>query len=142
MSGFVLDTSVISERLRPRPDELVALWIDSQRAGTLHLPTIVIGEVAAGIEWLAAGRRRDRLQEWLYNDLIRGFQGKILVFDEEAALAFGRLTAQARRAGCPAKVADAQIAAIAAAHGLTVATRDITDFAGFGIPLANPWQGA
>lgn len=66
MSGFVLDTNVISERLRPNPDEHVALWMDSQPSGTLYLPTIVIGEVAAGIESLAAGRRRDRLDVWLF----------------------------------------------------------------------------
>ncbi len=142
MSGFVLDTNVISERLRPNPDEHVALWMDSQPSGTLYLPTIVIGEVAAGIESLAAGRRRDRLDVWLSQDLIPSFLGKILVFDEEAALEYGALLARARAAGRPATTAVAQIAAVAAVHGLAVATRDTADFAGFGVPLVNPWQGA
>ncbi len=142
MSGFVLDTNVLSERLKPAPSEQVALWMDSQPAGTLYLPTIVIGEIAAGIEALAAGRRRARLETWLSEELVPSFRGKILVFDEQAALEFGRLKAESQRAGRPTTTADTQIAAVAAVHGLAVATRDVADFAGFGVPLVNPWQGA
>lgn len=142
MSGFVLDTNVLSERLKPAPNEQVALWMDSQPAGTLYLATIVIGEIAAGIEALAAGRRRARLEWWLSDELIPSFRGQVLLFDEPAALEFGRLKAKSQRAGRPATIADAQIAAVAAVHGLAVATRDVADFAGFSVPLVNPWEGA
>ena len=106
------------------------------------MPTIAIAEIKLGIEMLPAGRRRTSFEDWLSDLLTKVFADRILSFDTAAAWAFGQLVARARRRGQPTPVADAQIAAVATVHGLTVATRDSADFAGFGVPLVNPFEGA
>ena len=141
MNGFVLDTNVVSELERDRPTPVVDGWFSGQPEDGLFVTTVTIGEIGAGVEVLAPGRRRARLQAWL-DDLVRyRFAGRVLPYDTEAALIFGRLIARARDAGRPSGIADAQIAAIASARGLAVATRDVRDFSAFGIDLANPWDG-
>lgn len=140
MTGFLLDTNVISDTARLDPNPAVTAWLE-QRAGQLFIPTMAIAEIKLGIELLPDGRRRRAFESWFTGIVQDGFAQSILAFDTEAALTFGRMTALARRAGRPAHVVDAQIAAVAAVHGLTVATRDIADFAGFGVALVNPFEG-
>jgi len=142
LSGFLLDTNVVSELVNPQPHPGVTTWYTDRPVAALHLSTIVVAEIKAGIEGLPTGRRRRVLEAWLADLLEVSFVGRVLDFDLEAALVYGRISAAARRAGRPAHVADAQIAAVATVHGLTVATRDIIDFAGFGVPLVNPFEGA
>lgn len=142
MSGYLLDTNLISELVKPQPDASVTEWYYAQLTDDLHLSTITIGEIGAGIEQLPAGRRRRVLEAWLDDLISVSFAGRLLPFDVEAARAFGRLLGLARRAGRPAHLADAQIAAVAHVHGLTVATRDVADFAGFGVALVNPFEAA
>jgi toxin FitB len=80
------------------------------------------------------------LEGWLRGQVMNAFRGRILPFDQDAALVYGRLMAAARPHGRPARVGDAEIAAVAICHGLVVATRNSGDFAVFGVPLVDPWQ--
>lgn len=140
MRGVVLDTNVVSEARRPRPDPAVRVWVERQDAGTLYLTATVVCELAEGIERLPPGRRRQELDSWLEMLVGDEFRGRVLDLDLAAARLYGRLVAAAYAQGRPPKVGDAQIAAVAARHGLAVATRDVGDFALFGVPLIDPWS--
>ena len=131
----------MSETVEPVPSLQVQAWFAAQSINDLHLAAVVVAEVNAGIETMPMGRRRGVIERWRDELATMTSRDRILPFDLAAADPFGRLTALAQRAGRPAKFADTQVAAIAAAHGLAVATRDTADFAGFGIRLVNPWQG-
>jgi toxin FitB len=100
----------------------------------------VVGELAQGIERLPAGKRRSDLGRWLDALIAHAFVGRILVFDVEAALIYGKLVANALAQGRTPKVADAQIAAIARREGMAVATRNVADFEALRVPVVNPWE--
>jgi toxin FitB len=140
MTSIVLDTSVVSEFAKPSPSAAVTSWAAGQRFQNLYLSSVAVGEIAAGIERLPAGRRRADRERWLAELLRIQFAGRVLSFDARAALAYGKLVAASFRQGRPPDVADAQIAAVAMVHGMTVATRDIGGFEPFGVPLVNPWE--
>ncbi|MCS6780436.1 MAG: type II toxin-antitoxin system VapC family toxin [Geminicoccaceae bacterium] len=141
MSGCVLDTNLVCEPLRPRPSERVAAWFAAQDPARLFLTATVVGEIAFGIRLLPAGRRRGRLEAWLDRLVGELFADRILAYDREAALLYGALVAEARRAGRMVGTGDAQIAAVAKRHGLAVATRDVEDFETLGVAVVNPWAG-
>jgi predicted nucleic acid-binding protein len=104
------------------------------------VPTIAVAEMAFGIEKLARGRRREALREPVRR-LIIEFADRLFDFDVQAAWAYGRILADARRAGHPMAVPDAAIAAIALTNGCALATRNVRDFATAGLELVDPWQG-
>ncbi len=141
MSGFLLDTNVVSEQHRPRPSPEVAAWLDAQPAATLFVSAVSIGELDIGVALLPPGRRRRGLELWLADVAGQRFRGRVLPFDTDAARLQGDLMARARAAGHTTGFADTQIAAIAARHGLTVATRDVADFRVLGVPIFDPWNG-
>ena len=140
MTLYVLDTCLISERNRPRPDVGVAEWVNAQRLEELFLTSVVVGELAEGIERMPAGRRRNTYSQWLDRMVNVEFDGRVLAFDSAAALLYGRMVAGSYRKGRPPDIGDAQIATVAAVHGMTIATRDISGFQPFGVPLVNPWK--
>jgi len=140
LSGFLIDTNVVSESMRPEMDPRVAAWITRQLPTDIFLSTTTVAELRAGIERLPSSRKRRSLDDWCNRLVNEMFLGQVLSFDLAAALAYGEVVAKARRTGRPAHVADAQIAAVASVHGLAVATRDIADFDGFGIALVNPFK--
>lgn len=132
---IILDTNVVSELLKPRPDEAVVAWV-SQRT-ELILTAITVAEIEAGIHSLPAGKRKDELASG-FRDAISPFP--IATFDDVAAREYGRIVAIRKAAGAPIAPLDAQIAAIAAAHGAAVATRNVKDFAHLELDIINPWQ--
>ena len=95
---IVLDTNVVSEPLRARPDAAVADWLDAQAIETLYLTTVTLAELRFGVAALPAGRRRDRLGERIENDVLAAFEGRTLAFDEPASAAYAALRARARNA--------------------------------------------
>lgn len=141
MSGFLLDTNVVSEPQRPRPSANVVAWLDATDARDLYVSTISVAELGVGVALLPPGRRRRGLDLWLADLVERRFQDRILPFDTAAAQLQGDLMARAKSAGHTAGFADAQIAAIAIRHGLTVATRDVKDFSALGVTTLDPWAG-
>jgi predicted nucleic acid-binding protein len=113
MNGIVLDTNVISEPRRPEPDPKVRAWFEAQEIERLYLTATVIGELAAGVERMPKGRRRIDFERWLKALVTEDFAGRILMFDVEAALIYGKLVAGALARGRPPTIGDAQIAAVA-----------------------------
>jgi predicted nucleic acid-binding protein len=137
---IVLDTNVISEPMRARGEPAVTAWLDRQAVDTLYLTATSLSELLVGIELLPAGKRKDSLSGAL-TDLLAGlFGSRILAFDEPAAIAYATIIGRTRAAGHAISVGDGQIAAIAAVHGFTVATRDTTPFVSAGISVINPWE--
>jgi len=140
MSGIILDTNVVSEPKRPSPDPEVRAWFESQDVARLYLTTTVIGELAVGIERMPAGRRRTDFRRWLDALITEDFFGRILTFDIEAALIYGKLVADALARGRPPTVGDAQIAAVARRERMAVASRDVRDFEALDVPIIDPWH--
>lgn len=136
---ILLDTNVISEPLRPAGDAGVLAWLDAQSIETMYLSTITLAELRFGMAALPAGRRRELLQSQLEQQVLPLFAGRLLSFDEPASRAYAALRARARSAGKAIAPADGYIAAIASAHGLTVATRDHAPFEAVGLQVINPW---
>ncbi len=136
---IVLDTNVVSEPLKSRPDPVVLAWLDAQEPATLYLTTVNLAELLAGVAALPLGRRRSELALALEERVLPLFEGRILAFDKVAAQAFARVNASAQAAGKPVSFADGAIAAIAMAHDFMLATRNVRDFEGTGVKLINPW---
>ena len=138
--AFLLDTNVISETVRPRPDRTVLHWIEAQTPSDLFLAAQTIGELVRGARKVREQARRERFERWIEQDLARQFDGRILPFDASAVAVWGRLMADGDRAGHRPSAADAQIAAAAIQHDLTLVTRNVKDFRSFDIQLLDPWQ--
>ena len=135
---ILLDTNVLSELAKLRPDPRVVAWT-RRSAPALAVPTIAVAEMAYGIEKLTAGRRRDALLDALHHLGVE-FSDRLFGFNVAAAWAYGRILAAARRAGQPMAVPDAAIAAIALANACALATRNVKDFATTGLELVDPWR--
>jgi len=138
---IILDTNVVSEPLKPAPEPAVLDWLNRQAPQTLYLTTITVAELLAGIETMPVGKRRTELAAALTSRIMPLFEGRILAFDRPASESFARVNARAQAAGNPISFADGAIAAIAAAHGFMVATRNVRDFKGTGVDLLDPWAG-
>lgn len=138
---ILLDTNVLSEPLKPAPDPQVLAWLDAQVPGTLFLSSITLAELWSGVVRLPAGRRRDELSLALTQQVLPLFADRVLDFNSVAARVFADMMAAAQASGCTPSFADAAIAAIARAAGFVVASRNVTDFRGLGLPVINPWLG-
>lgn len=136
---ILLDTNVISQAMKPAPDDTVRAWLDEQAAETLYLTSVTIAELLFGIGALPAGKRKDRLTEAL-DGVMELFADRILPFDVAAARRYADLAVKARTAGKGFPTLDGYIAAIAAARGFTVATRDTSAFDAAGVAVINPWN--
>jgi toxin FitB len=136
---IVLDTNVLSELMSPSPAEAVHHWLSREAPDQTFTTTVTMAEILQGIELLPPGKRRAALSAAAQN-MFGLFAGRILSFHEDAARAFGPISVLRRRHGRPISLFDAQIAAIARAHGATLATRNVADFEGCGLRLINPWE--
>jgi predicted nucleic acid-binding protein len=137
---IVLDTNVLSELMRSQPAAAVFAWVSAQPRAALHTTSVNKAEILYGIATLPEGRRRAALAaaaEAMFND---DFAGRVLPFDEEAAVHYAEIVAERRREGRPIEAFDAQIAATARVAGAELATRNVGDFAGCGLTLVNPWE--
>jgi len=137
---IVVDTNVLSEPLKPRPDPSVLHWLDAQDPSALYLAAPVFAEVSVGVALLPAGKRKRGMEQSMQLLLSRLFEDRFLPFDRSAAITFALLVSRAAANGYAIPVADCQIAAIAAVHGFAVATRDVAPFRAAGVPVINPWQ--
>ena len=137
---IILDTNVVSEPLKPAPSQAVLDWLDRQVPETLYLTAVSLAELLAGIEALPQGRRRLELEQAITRQIMPLFEGRILSFDAKAAEAFGKVRVGAQAVGNTIGFADGAIAAIAAAQGFALATRNVRDFRGAGVGVINPWD--
>ena len=136
---ILLDTNVVSEPMRSKPDRNVLAWLDAQAMESLYLTTVSLSELLLGIASLPAGKRRKALAAALDKQIIALFAERIVPFDISAAEAYAEIVTRARRHGHSIAVADAQIAAIAASRRFSIATRYEEPFQSAGIPVINPW---
>jgi predicted nucleic acid-binding protein len=137
---IILDTNVISELLRPEPNQQVASWLSAQDSGLLFLTTISEAELRQGVAILPEGKRRSALSKAIEGILEEDFRNRILSFDRQSAISYAAIASKRRAEGRPISQFDCQIAAIARSHSASVATRNINDYQGCGISLLNPWQ--
>jgi len=137
---IVLDTNVVSEAMKPEPAVAVRDWLDAQAAETLYLSSVTVAELLFGIGALPDGRRKQMLAATL-DGMLGLFDARILPFDLDAARRYADLAVAARSAGKGFPTPDGYIAAIATAHGFTVATRDASAFKAAGVPVIDPWAG-
>lgn len=137
--NYLLDTCLISELVKKEPNPAVVGWLDTQDEHTLFLSVLNLGELQKGISKLPDGSRKNELQAWVSYDLVERFRGRILSLDEASAIYWGRLQGDAERMGDKLPVMDSLIAAIAAVHGMQVATRNIKDMERCGAQICNPW---
>ncbi len=137
--SFLLDTNVVSEWIKPQPNAGVVEWIARVDEDEVFLSVVTFAELRHGIERLATGARRRRLDVWLRKDLPSRFEGRIVGVDGAIADEWGRLVAQRENRGRPIQAMDALIAATAQVHGLTLVTRNTADFQPSVKSLLDPW---
>jgi toxin FitB len=140
VSRYLLDTNIISNVTKPVPSASLTAWMDAQVDDDLFIASLTLGEIRQGLLELPSGRRRDQLEAWFAgpDGPPALFAGRILAFDEKAALCWARLMAESKSAGRPRSALDTIIGAIAETNGCTVVTDNEKDFAG--IDTINPMR--
>jgi predicted nucleic acid-binding protein len=139
---ILLDTNVLSALMQREPDRTVVEWLDEQPSDSIWTTSITLFEVRMGLELLAKGRRRTRLELQFDRLLAEELDGRVQLFDRAAADVAGTIAASRQRAGRTVEIRDVQIAGIAGARKATLATRNTRHFEGLGIRLVDPWQAA
>ena len=135
--SYLLDTNVVSELVRVKPNNKVVKWFETVPDEALHLSVLSLGEVRKGVEKLKASRRRERLRVWLEQELVEWFGPRLLPVDHAVADRWGILFARIER---PVPAIDSLLAATALHHGLRLVTRNIEDFQVTGLEVINPWD--
>lgn len=138
----LLDTNVVSELMRESPEPAVASWVSGHPVEDLFLSSVSEAELRYGAAILPLGRRRETLFFKIEAMLRDAFDDRVLPFDSDAARTYGHIAAARHLAGRPVASADCQIAAIAAARRMRLATRNVRDFEGMGIEIVDPWAVA
>jgi hypothetical protein len=138
--NFLLDTNVVSEWTKPRPDSGVVAWLAEADEDRVFISVITLAELRYGIERMPVGARRNRLETWVSRQLPARFEARVLLIDAETADTWGHIMARGRTGGRPVGTMDAFIAATAERHHLTLVTRNVSDFEALGIRLINPWS--
>lgn len=137
---YLLDTNVLSEPAKPRPDPHVVAWLEAQSPLDLAISVLSLGEIEKGVRLLPAGPKRERLADWLAVDLPRQFLGRVLPVDHRVVPAWGRLAAEARQTRRELPVINGLLLATADAHDLVFATRNEKDCSDRGVRVHNPWK--
>jgi len=137
--NFLLDTNVISEGMKERPNSGVVKWVAEADEDRLFISVVTLAELRHGVERMPAGARRNRLATWLKDDVPARFDERVLPVDIQVAEAWGRTVAKREASGRPIGAMDAFIAATAERNDLALVTRNARDFEGLGLRLLNPW---
>lgn len=139
MTGYLVDTDVLSEPEKPQPHDSAISWLREHEA-ELYTSAVVIGELAWGIQRLAAGKKRSDLTAWLHDKVIPRFDARILRVDTRVAVEWGTLQAVLESHGRRMPWRDSVIAATARRHTLTIATRNVKDYKHAGVDVVNPFE--
>jgi predicted nucleic acid-binding protein len=137
--SFLIDTNVVSEWVKARPEPRVVTWLADADEDRVFLSVVTLAELRHGVDRLPGGARRDRLDDWLRRELPLRFEGRVLPIDAAVADAWGTIVAGRERAGRPISVMDALTAATAAVHDLTLVTRNASDFRSSVKAVFDPW---
>jgi toxin FitB len=137
---FVLDTNILSAMMAPKPVPEVVTFVSGQPVELLFTASICQAEILCGIAVMPEGRRRQGFEAAARVMFLEDFEGRILPFDSEAAIAYADIFAARKRLGKPAAVADLMIAAIAYCRKARVVTRNAADFAACNVAVVNPWE--
>ena len=138
--AWLLDTNVLSELRRPRPEPRVVAFVADRPLEHLFVSTVTLAEIRFGIELVAEPNRRAELNEWLTHKVRPMFEGRVLQVTEDIMLKWRLLVEAGRKTGHVFSQPDLLIAATAIQHDLTVVTRDRSDFDKAGVPVLNPWD--
>lgn len=136
---ILLDTNVLSELMRSKPDPRVLAWVDAQPASQLVICAITVAEILYGIARMPDGKRKQGLLDMASAMFDEDFAGNILPFDADAAVHYAEIAAESEARGRVVEMADAQIAAIGRLHDAIVATRNTRHFESLGVGLVDPW---
>ena len=140
MTGWLLDTNVLSELRRPRPEPKVVGFVASRPLDLLFVSTVTFAEIRFGIEGVTDARHRAELNDWLTHQVRPMFDQRVLAITEDIMFKWRLLVADCRKAGHTYSQPDLIIAATALHHGLTVVSRDTSDFKKARVPVLNPWR--
>ena len=138
--NYLLDTNVVSEWVKPRPDVNVIQWLADADEDRIFLSVITFAEIHQGIEGMGPGRRRELLKAWLQDEVVSRFEGRILEVSLRVSEIWGRVMAQSRAKGENLGAMDGFFAATAIAADLTLVTRNTRHFERLNVPVLNPWQ--
>ena len=141
MTGWLLDTNILSELRRPRPEAKVVAFVSVQPLDLLHVSTVTFAEIRFGIELLTDANRRAELDDWLTHRVRPMFEGRVLAVTEDILLKWRLLVEGGRKVGYTFSQPDLFIAATALEHGLTIVSRDTTGYERAGATVFNPWSG-
>lgn len=139
-AGWLLDTNVLSELRRPKPNAKVVAFVAAKPLELLHVSAVTLAEIRVGIERVADANRRAELTDWLNNRLRPMFEHRILQVTEDVMFKWRLLVEDGRKSGHTFSQPDLIIAATALWHGLVVVSRDTSDYERTRVPVINPWQ--
>ena len=135
--SYLLDTNILSELVRPKPNHNVLKWVDSVPHEALHISVLTLGEIRKGVETIRSGERKEELILWLDYELPKWFTNRVLAVDHSIADRWGKLQAQIKR---PIPAIDSLLAASALQHNLKLVTRNVKDFHFPQLEVINPWE--
>jgi predicted nucleic acid-binding protein len=142
VTGWLLDTNILSELRRPRPERKVLDFIAAQPLENLHVSVVTFAEIRFGIEMVADAGRRAKLNDWLVHKVRPMFEQRVLTISEDVMFKWRLLVEEGRKARHTFSQPDLIIAATALDHGLTVVSRDVSDYRKARVPVLNPWSEA
>ena len=142
MTGWLLDTNILSELRRPKPERKVLAFIAAQPLDLLYISSATLAEIRFGIELLGDASRRAGLNDWLAHKMRPMFTGRVLEITEDVMFKWRLLVEDGRKAGHTFSQPDLFIAATALLHGVTVVSRDVSDYQRARAPVFNPWADA
>jgi predicted nucleic acid-binding protein len=137
--NYLVDACVISEIIKPLPDENVLKWLSKIPDGNIYLSVITIGELQKGVARLGSTRRAQELQLWLDNEVSRRFQLQLLAIDSHVAVVWGKICAEKESHSKPKPAIDALIAATAIAKNMTLVSRNTSNMDFPGLTIVDPW---
>lgn len=140
MTGWLLDTNILAELRRPRPERRVVDFIAGQPLDSLHISVVTLAEIRFGIEMVTDAGRRAALTDWLSHRIRPMFDGRLLPVSEDVMLKWRLLVEEGRKVRHTFSQPDLLIAATGLLYGLTVVTRNVADYQRTGAPLLNPWE--
>lgn len=138
--NYLLDTCLISELAKSKPNQKVVDWILSENETSFYISVLTFGELHKGVEKLPESKKKEELRIWIADELKNRFQNRVIGIDMRVSILWGKIQCFAEKNGKPMPVIDSLIAATGIAYDLTVVTRNVTDMEQSGVKLFNPWS--